>query len=1420
TASFYGEPYVPYSEELPEYPAEGLPDYTPSYLPVTVENPFDPVEFTLTFAENEEVKYIRVTVIDDMVPELQEMGLFSLISNRGADIYEDDCTLTLMVTDNEVKAPSEIAFEVTDVYADQDEGKAVLTVKRTGGLNYMLTVSYSTADGTAEAGKQYVETSGQLVFMGDIDEQTIEVPLIAEAERADELDFTVTLSNVLGGGEEGLGMIVGGTVSVHLTSKGALLGAADADIPAIPEAAGDVIGDGEGEELYEVPEGLNIASVMALGSADSVQAPLYETEPLIGERQTVTGVQEEAPGEVVGEYSDEQAQPLPVNGSVMVKSFPYSPNGTGYSKFSGYKFSRGTNYKGWVDWEIIADMDEGHNSILQRSKKIGEASSSMNYHTLYKEIQNKNCDNGGSSSVTPSKTSLKVETSRMSESSFSIKSGCSLFDYATWNLHWTQYALYKKNVFYETRYIFPEVLLKFGTDLITWNGNITDGHGDKCDRLWFSGTNQTPAGYNTLDVFGEFIWPYTINSTKGDITYDLTLRPYTSGGSKWNPKEDYDFRVDNPTAIFELEMSLRRRYFTNDTIGLKIFTANDADNITSLNDPNLTALTENSPLYGSLRPAVSIDESAGGINYEGKIYVGSRLNIKPPAGAGGYSIKYVFLTDSQGRVKTYGTDSLTMLWSGMTSSDIKDSYTLNVVMDRTQTIELDVSMSLPRDSAGNQIKTDSAIASAWSLFGTRQATVYYTSTLYDELSAKQLEDLQTQGKLNGYTLDYYLTNYTKLKSASVALAKDGVKGSIKNYKNIQGICFNQDANDVLLYDGDSYSGTDVIWLKEKDISTKTLPIKFVDSSAQTYLSKMDVTIVQTQVYFDGNGNGMIDGWFDAERNLFNLDEASGDENLGFFDDTEIDEYAFAPVYKLINGEKKLCQYFIKVYYSMTPRSLTTPPGHSENETVRILPAFTTTLTSDEALGNLTREQNAFRYIQAGSTRYVKDGASFDTSAGHLMYTSAAQKLSTLDIPLGGDRSPAVQESAKKYSWHPDYIGNLMIDFAGPEPIISKNNMTLNAVSIAGEAPTVSQRIENGNTINTYTYSSAGAEKLNGYLGSFYGNSTFAVCVNEKNDIGSLSDINPETVTIGTLRTLPNADYLALINSTDSDDNSGKTDSEGKGEMPEFEVDMGIELPSLEIGQIGLGDYLKVIMDGKSVGLTIGLPLAGYESSKSGDSPGEKGGKGFKDSNETFTNLTDFISACAGKYAGGLMDGGDYIKNMFSDGWDKAKNDKGVKVKDIEVNFSVSLAIMFEYNPIDDGYYFQSAGISASVELQAKFTYRLTVCPIVYFYLKISASVELSTGLTVARVAVEGASIPVMSMANAIIDKNRPVKLDSTDSISFTINIGEKMRGFHVTLDGAVYMEVKDSTGEILNSGKLSSEGGQQEIILPSEYSSK
>lgn len=69
-----------------------------------------------------------------------------------------------------------------------------------------------------------------------------------------------------------------------------------------------------------------------------------------------------------------------------------------------------------------------------------------------------------------------------------------------------------------------------------------------------------------------------------------------------------------------------------------------------------------------------------------------------------------------------------------------------------------------------------------------------------------------------------------------------------------------------------------------------------------------------------------------------------------------------------------------------------------------------------------------------------------------------------------------------------------------------------------------------------------------------------------------------------------------------------------------------------------------------------------------------------------------------------------------------------KSKSFSVGFAVGLAFLFEYNPLDNGYYFEGMTVSFSVSLTFRIQARLTVCPIVYFYFQFDGSIEIATGL--------------------------------------------------------------------------------------------
>ena len=173
----------------------------PSYLPLAMEekDPYSGYFFVMTFAEDEWVKELHVTIVDDDEAEADEFATLQMIDHEGGEILDAASTMTIHAIDDEEPEPCEIGFAVTEVTADKSDGTAEITVRRTGGTQNVLSVDYATADGTAKAGKDYIAAKGTLAFYAGVQEMTISVELINDKIATEEMvDFTLSLSNLKG----------------------------------------------------------------------------------------------------------------------------------------------------------------------------------------------------------------------------------------------------------------------------------------------------------------------------------------------------------------------------------------------------------------------------------------------------------------------------------------------------------------------------------------------------------------------------------------------------------------------------------------------------------------------------------------------------------------------------------------------------------------------------------------------------------------------------------------------------------------------------------------------------------------------------------------------------------------------------------------------------------------------------------------------------------------------------------------------------------------------------------------------------------------------------------------------------------------------------------------------------------------------
>ncbi|HVT72266.1 MAG TPA: Calx-beta domain-containing protein [Lacunisphaera sp.] len=95
--------------------------------------------------------------------------------------------------------------------ADEQLGRAVLTLSRTQNSSGAVSINYSTAPGTATAPADFTAQSGTVTWAdGDMADKTITIPLVADAVAEGTESFTVTLSGASGG-------VIGGSATATVS---------------------------------------------------------------------------------------------------------------------------------------------------------------------------------------------------------------------------------------------------------------------------------------------------------------------------------------------------------------------------------------------------------------------------------------------------------------------------------------------------------------------------------------------------------------------------------------------------------------------------------------------------------------------------------------------------------------------------------------------------------------------------------------------------------------------------------------------------------------------------------------------------------------------------------------------------------------------------------------------------------------------------------------------------------------------------------------------------------------------------------------------------------------------------------------------------------------------------------------------------
>lgn len=183
----------------------------------TAGTDFEMISETLTFGNTETSKTFTVKIKDDSSGEGNETITLTLSDPQSGASLTTPTTATLTILDNEQSSSSSssagstqsstsssnpngtLGFSAITYGVNENEGLATVRVNRTGGTNGTVAVNYSTSNGTATAGNQYIATNGTLTFNSGETSKAFTVIVSNDNDANGSKTFTVTLTSPTGG---------------------------------------------------------------------------------------------------------------------------------------------------------------------------------------------------------------------------------------------------------------------------------------------------------------------------------------------------------------------------------------------------------------------------------------------------------------------------------------------------------------------------------------------------------------------------------------------------------------------------------------------------------------------------------------------------------------------------------------------------------------------------------------------------------------------------------------------------------------------------------------------------------------------------------------------------------------------------------------------------------------------------------------------------------------------------------------------------------------------------------------------------------------------------------------------------------------------------------------------------------------------
>lgn len=157
----------------------------------------------VTWADNDDDnKTINVPIVDDGDVEGNETFSVHIVdATGGATLGQSSVNVTIQDNDSNPGSPGTIQFQNGSANVNESAANVSLTVRRVNGSEGSVSVAYSTVNGTAQAGSDFVGASNSIVSWGngDSSNKTIQIPIVGDTVEESAESFNVSLSSPTGG---------------------------------------------------------------------------------------------------------------------------------------------------------------------------------------------------------------------------------------------------------------------------------------------------------------------------------------------------------------------------------------------------------------------------------------------------------------------------------------------------------------------------------------------------------------------------------------------------------------------------------------------------------------------------------------------------------------------------------------------------------------------------------------------------------------------------------------------------------------------------------------------------------------------------------------------------------------------------------------------------------------------------------------------------------------------------------------------------------------------------------------------------------------------------------------------------------------------------------------------------------------------